>query len=116
MNARGEAYVAAGETAWAETWFKRTLEKDPRYLPAHNNLAVLYWNGGRADAATEHLGMALEIAPTDRTTVLNSGAVLVALGETADARNLYDRYLARFPDDAEIRSRRDGLTAACAGA
>jgi hypothetical protein len=109
MNARGEAYLHMGEARWAEVWFQRTLEQDPRCLAAHNNLAVLYWNSGQVEKATEHLGIALEIGPQDRTTVLNCGAVLLALGKQQDAGGLYDNYLRLVPNDAEVRGRRDQL-------
>ena len=105
MNARGEAYVTLGELGWAEDWFKRALERDGRYLPAHNNLAVLYWGQGDVGKTTEHLGMALEISSDDRTTVLNGGAVLAALGRVADACGLYANFLAQHPDDGLIAER-----------
>lgn len=115
MNARGEGYVASGETDWAEVWFKRTLERDSQYLPAHNNLAALYWNRGEVGKATEHLGMALEIAPHDRITILNAAAVLTALGQTDDARGLYVNFLTQHPGDTEVeellRAVNDGLPA-----
>lgn len=109
MNARGEAYLDMGEADWAEVWFRRTLERDGHYLPALNNLAVLYWNTGRTDAATEQLGIALEIAPTDRTTVLNCGAVLTALHNIPEARSLYENYLAHCPVDAQMRQLSEAL-------
>ncbi len=112
MNARGEAYLASGEANWAETWFRKALAKDKGFLPAYNNLAVLYWNLGRADDAAEQLRIALNLLPTDRIALLNYGTVLASLGKTLDVQNLYINYLTHYPDDSEVLQRLEILKTA----
>lgn len=112
LNADGEARFGAGDLAGARGLFEQALGLEPRSAETLNNLAVCLWAAGDPGQALLRAAQGLEIAPNDRSLVLNGGRILEACERADQARALYGSYLSDFPDDAEIQARLSALRAA----
>ncbi len=103
-NHQGEKLHALGKHEGAQRLFELSLATDAEHVAALNNLAVMSWDQGDSHAATDYIARALELAPHDRNAVLNAGGILQVLGENDNAKALYRRYLAQYPNDEEVRA------------
>ncbi|MFA4985025.1 MAG: tetratricopeptide repeat protein [Candidatus Brocadiia bacterium] len=72
--------------------------EEPRIL---NNLAVLCLEEDSMDEAASLLSRAHNIAPDDHSIACNYGYALLSLGDTAEARNVFESVLKRKPDSIE---------------
>ncbi|MCD6153554.1 MAG: tetratricopeptide repeat protein, partial [Syntrophobacterales bacterium] len=102
LNSNGEDLFAKGDVESALNAFTETIEINPNFATAHNNLGVLYWQTGEVQKAVDHFARALEIDPNDRDTILNCGELFKSLEKVEDAKNIYSSYLQKNPNDKEI--------------
>ncbi|HID11077.1 MAG TPA: DUF5107 domain-containing protein [Candidatus Latescibacteria bacterium] len=79
----------------AERLYKKALEKDPGFSPAHKGLGTLRYKAGRLREAEEHLRRASDRSPHDPEVHYLLGAVLKELGDLSGAE---DELWAAFRD------------------
>jgi FkbM family methyltransferase len=80
------------------------INRWPAYFPAYNNLALIFWNSGDFDNAVKYFEDALRTSNFDRSVVFSYGDMLFSHKKYAKAKELYEGYLKRNPNDIEIRS------------
>ena len=82
----------------AEALFRRALERNPSFGPAHANLAELYFRRETYDMAAEEYAIAAKLIP-DRAPELwvNAGTVYEGLGQKDRALDCYRAALAARP-------------------
>jgi len=102
LNEQGEVLFARGDADGALRAFQKALTIDQRFAPALNNIGVVYWHAGLREKALQHISQALEIAPDDRSSILNCGEILRSTNRTTSARRLYSSYLEQHPEDSEV--------------
>lgn len=100
----GEELFGQGRTGDAMKAFEKALAIDGNYVPAHNNMGVVYWQMGNRQKALEHLQKALALNPFDSDTVYNLGEIFIRQGATDKARGIYDAFLRQNPGDARIKA------------
>ena len=81
-------YTGSAAASMAEEWY---------LLRARANMKIHHYK-----AAVEAYRKALEENPHNREALLGLGDAYEANGQTDDAISAYDRYLAQYPDDADV--------------
>lgn len=84
----------------AETLWRDTLVRNPAAWMAHNNLGVLLYERGDADAALTRYRIAEALAPRTPEIHINLGNALATLGRTEDALAAYHRAIELKPHSA----------------
>lgn len=92
LNA-GVAHKNAGNGRRAEELFLKALELDSQYLPALNNLGVLYLERNDYDRAIYYFGNALKISPEDHEIYVNMGIAFFKKNEFNKAREYFEEAL-----------------------
>lgn len=92
LNA-GVAHKNWGNWKRAEELFLKAISNDPQYLPALNNLAVLYLQKEDFDKAIKYLGEAVKISPSDPEIYVNIGIAFFKKGESQKARYYFEKAL-----------------------
>jgi tetratricopeptide (TPR) repeat protein len=69
-------YVHKDDLLSAEVTYKRVLQISPDYVPALNSMAGLHLARGDEDDVARVVARALQVAPDDADTVLNSAALM----------------------------------------
>jgi len=69
----------------AETFYRRTIERNPDDWMGHNNLAILLVRSDRAAEALDHYRLALRLAPDKAEIEFNLGDALVLVGHPGEA-------------------------------
>jgi tetratricopeptide (TPR) repeat protein len=87
------AQQASGAREDAFATFGRALAREPGFVPALVDRAVVAFELGRTDAALEHLTAALEIGGDDPQTLYNRGYVLEHAGRYGEALADFTRAL-----------------------
>ncbi len=103
LNYKGEELFNSGDIEGSFTLFAKSVESDPAFVTAFNNMGVVCWQSGDRKGAIKHFLKALKNNPYNRDTVMNCGRILVNIDQHEDARKLYKSYLTLHPDDNEIR-------------
>ncbi|MDR3567279.1 MAG: tetratricopeptide repeat protein [Syntrophobacteraceae bacterium] len=106
---RGDAALRDGNPVEAAGWYGRALEADPFNAGAYTRLSTVYWAQGKTEDCLNALLKALELEPGDRDTILECGRVFAALGKEDFAKEMFEAYLDKNPQDGEIRSRLEAL-------
>lgn len=88
----------------AETLFATTVQRNPASWMAHNNLAILLVDAGRADEAISHYEKALELRPNYAEAENNLGYALTTLGRPTEALPHLQRALQLRPNYAEAQN------------
>lgn len=101
LNRKGYILQAKGDEAAAAQAFRQAIDRDPKYLSPHLNMAGLLLNQGRADDALAHLIKAEALDP-------GSLPVLLALGEVYDIRDDLEKAEAYYQKVLEISPRHAG--------
>lgn len=104
LIALGEQQYASGQRAAAIATFQLAITHAPDCARAYNNLAVISWDQKQQALALGYIHEAWNIDPSDPTTVLNYGEMLVAVGQASQARQLYQTHLQRYPDDQAVQA------------
>ncbi len=82
-------------TLWA-----KTVKQNPRSLPAHNNLGIIYIRNGIYNKALAEFNKVLEINPDDLWAMNNIGIIYVKLERYENAINVFKKILVKNPNDA----------------
>ncbi|MCE5240035.1 tetratricopeptide repeat protein [bacterium] len=82
-----------------DTFWRHTLEVNPRSYLAHNNLGAVYLLAGRLPLAAREFRAAIELQPTDADALVNLGMVLLRMGQPQEARDALERGLQVRPGD-----------------
>ncbi len=98
-----EAHFQKGEEQKAIQMLDHLLTSNSSYAPAHNALAFIFWHKKEVEKALYHITKALELAPDDRDIIWNCGQIMLSLGRTKDAYDIYKRYLQKHPQEIEIK-------------
>jgi type IV pilus assembly protein PilF len=93
-------YQRLGETAQAETHFRRAAELDPKDPSIRNAWGTYYCAHGRYPEADEQFKQALAnpLYPTPWTALTNAGICAKAAGDSAKARTYFSQALERNPN------------------
>jgi len=104
-----ERKFGLGDRNRAKVQLLAIAKRYPTDIRLINLLGKLLWVDGDTEHAVRAFLAAMQLDPFDRATILNCGDVMAALGQTADARLLYQGYLNRRPNDAEFQLALDVL-------
>lgn len=105
-------YLGKGERDTAQLLVKQALDARTKSAIAHRVQGLIFLSGGDDALAFASFAKAAEIDPTDTTSRLNMGAVLLRAGAYAKAAEQYKSALAEARDDAIAQV---GLAAALRG-
>ena len=83
----------AGALSTAVRRYEEGITREPGYGLNHANLAALYWQQGRKEAALEAAARAVEAAPQGATFWLNLGFYQEEMGNRPGARDAYSQTL-----------------------
>lgn len=92
LNA-GVAHKNWGNWKRAEELFLKAINYDSQYLPALNNLGVLYLEKEEFDKAVVYLEKAIKISPSDPEIYVNIGIAFFKKGELQKARSHFEEAL-----------------------
>ncbi len=108
LNNLGAFYAGSGRHEEAIVLFRRSLEIDPRYAGAEDNLAesyvrlgILYHGAGRNEEAARSFERAIEADPRRAVAYNNLGSLAAMAGRREEAIALFRKALAIDPAYAE---------------
>ena len=93
----------SGMYADMDTFYRTTLDRNPRCWMAHNNLATLLRGAGRADEAIVHYEAAVEIKPNLSKAQNNLGVMLRERRLAAQALPHFETAVRLEPDNASYQ-------------
>ena len=96
-------YVARGDQARAEEYYRRAIEIDDLFIPAKMNLAVLYNSQGRNDEAEVLLRGVLEHYPDNHEAEYSLALLLVETDRAEEALSWLQRAAVGMPERTRIR-------------
>jgi tetratricopeptide (TPR) repeat protein len=94
---RGLVEERAGHTAKALEAYEKVVQEDPQALEAYRDIAELHLRLGQPEAALRAAERVKDLAPTDPTSFVFLGNVLVAQGDLAKAAEAYENALKLDP-------------------
>lgn len=89
LTLAGIAALHKHEIDHAADQFRKAIEADFTYGPAHNNLGLLHYEQGNLYQAAIAFEQAREFLPGDAAVLYNLGLALESAGQTAEAMDLY---------------------------
>ncbi|MGD2141596.1 MAG: type IV pilus biogenesis/stability protein PilW [Burkholderiales bacterium] len=102
------AYYGAGQYAVALEEARTALEADKNYLPAVNQLGLIYLALGEMDDAERELKRAVRLNPDDPSVNNNYGMLLCTMGDAAEAMVYFEKALSdplyRTPEFAYVNA------------
>jgi tetratricopeptide (TPR) repeat protein len=93
----GGVHVARREPDLAEAAYLKAIELEPSMTEPYRILAALYASTNRYDQALARLGDALKTNPRDGSALMLTGVIHEQKGDTAKAREAYEKVLALTP-------------------
>ncbi|MGB5674494.1 MAG: tetratricopeptide repeat protein, partial [Gemmatimonadota bacterium] len=96
-------YVARGDVARAEEYYRRAIEIDALFVPAKMNLAVLYNSQGRNEEAEVLLRGVLEDYPDNHDAEYSLALLLVETDRAEEALSWLQRAAVGMPERTRIR-------------
>src|SRR5262245_3283467 len=101
----GLIYQKRGEQDAAMASFKRAAEIDPQEVDAHYQLGRIARQQGRLDEAIGHFELVVQLDPSHSQNEIwrETGLVYYDAGQFQDALEMFDKFLAKRPSDAEAR-------------
>ncbi len=96
-----EAQVKLGQLREARVSYGKTLELDPAFIQAHNNLGNLLADLGHTREAIKHFEKAIELDPLSADAHSNLGLALIDLGEHEKAEQAFRKGTQANPMYAE---------------
>ncbi|WP_455199252.1 tetratricopeptide repeat protein [Kaarinaea lacus] len=92
------AAMRSGNTALAETKFKKLAADYPQYSGPHNNLGIIYYHAGKLEEAKASFNKALELNPQSVVSLNHLGIISRGEGDFQKAHEYYQRALKINPD------------------
>jgi len=92
------ASLRAGNTALAESSFRKLSVDYPQYSGPHNNLGIIYYQAGKIDEAKASFKRALELNPRSVVSLNYLGIISRKEGEFKKALEYYEQALQVNPD------------------
>jgi tetratricopeptide (TPR) repeat protein len=105
MNNLGVAHLAEKDFADAEPLLLEALERDPGYLPAHHNLALLYYQQDELEKSREHFKTYFEQGRIDVEALQIYTRVLIELERWDEAATLLNSSSQILPKAAPVHLR-----------
>ena len=96
------AHDALGQWDQAIASYRRTIELQPDFSQAYNNLGSVLQRCGRLDEAVTYLQTAVALRPNYIKAYLNLGAIWTAQGKLDEAVDCYRWLLQLEPDSPEV--------------
>jgi predicted TPR repeat methyltransferase len=110
-NNLGTVLRQRGDLEAAAATFRTVVTRQPAYAPAWQNLGNVLGQCNQFEEALAAHREAVRLAPQSPDCYRNLGAMLIVVGQIAEATDVYQRWLARFPDDPRAQH----FVAACTG-
>lgn len=82
---------------------EKVVERSPGVTAPYVNLAIAYRHIGKPESAEQQLKTALELVPAHPVASNEYGLLLRKAGRFAEARTIYEKTLATFPDYHPVR-------------
>ena len=95
---QGRIFKKQGKYEEAAFYFKKAIEADITYVPAHNNLGVLRQNQGQLKEAIISYQNALKLQPNFHPTITNLASIYFLQGELKQAEKLLKVAIKIKPD------------------
>lgn len=93
-------YAAQNDWTKVEATYKNIIKLDPRNSVAHYWLGVIFYNRKDYTAAKKYLDVSLNLNPFDYDILLMSAWTNYFLGNTSEAKILFNKTLLNHPNDA----------------
>ena len=103
---KGELLKASGiKLREAKEMFKRALEIDPKFLPALEDLGLMYFEEGDPDTGTKYFRSALDSASAEELNgvKVNYAGVLIKYGQADEGVKVFKNLINERPEDARLR-------------
>ena len=107
--------LGVDKTDEATDEFKLTIQHNPNFSPAYNEMGLMALEDGEYGKALEFLKNAVELDSTYSTAYYNMGGVLANIGEYREAAKAYRNYLTNADtpaDSSEVNALIDILLSA----
>jgi Tfp pilus assembly protein PilF len=95
---RAVAMMNEGEFGGAIELLEKVIEQSPGVTAPYINLAMAYERVGKPEKAEQHLKTALTMVPQHPVASNEYGLLLRKAGRFAEARTIYEKTLATFPE------------------
>lgn len=95
---RAVAMMNEGKNDKAIELLTKVIERSPGVTAPYINIAVAYMRTGKLDLAEQHLKTALGLVPDHPVASNEYGLMLRKAGRFKEAREVYEKALASFPD------------------
>ncbi|MCY3415008.1 MAG: tetratricopeptide repeat protein [Candidatus Heimdallarchaeota archaeon] len=99
---KGLIIALMNDNAGAESYFRKSIELNPRYSDSHMELGVVTYFQGRYQEALEHLEQAKSLQPRSKLIWYNMGRVYDVLEQSEKAIECYKTAIKLNPKDAKI--------------
>ena len=98
-NNLASAYDRLNNTKKAIECFRRAIEINDRYAPAHLNIGRVYTDILESNLAKKHLYRALELEPNNVNALINIGRLFDNLGDMKKAKQYFERAINLEPNN-----------------
>jgi Flp pilus assembly protein TadD len=95
---RAVAMLNDQEYGQAINLLEKVIEQSPGVTAPYINIAIAYKHIGKLEQAEEHLKAALRLVPEHPVACNEYGLLYRKTGRFAEARAIYEKAIARFPD------------------
>ena len=95
---RAVAMMNEGKNDKAIELLAKVIERSPAVTAPHINIAIAYMRTGKVEQAEQHLKTALGLVPNHPAACNEYGLLLRKGGRFKEAREIYEKALASFPD------------------
>lgn len=105
----GEIYLAQGDRAMAEFYFRQSLGWQPEYPPGHNSLGMLLYERGLKDEAVAHWYQALETDAAFVQAPINLSSALAEQEKSSEAISFLQKAIELSPNEPGLYRRLGGM-------
>ena len=103
-NWLGDAYFDQGKIEDAIREYSKAIELDALDSNAHNDLADAYRLQGDFSSARDHYLKTLKLDPGDTNAILELAQVLIQMKQKAEAKDLLNSLLEKFPETEDAKT------------